>query len=321
MQLGAFLMVKNRHFFNKIGPRAEQNLDESGVLCWSWLVASSIFQRTFWGLWMAALVWEVGYRQLIVHLLVNFLLLEEKWYSGSFGRDPSIDEIEVHFVIAKGLKWINIKACIFIGAPADRPEASSLFLCSYSFSLSSPQLFHFRLVIFTVAAFHSLLSDVTPVVCQTGGRRCLVWPLSPSLPLSPPLPLSLRLYFSLTALFFKWSPPTRCCDTAFLGIGWQCGSRSFLLFFLTFSASPYFLHHNTSIHPSIHPGHCWAALLSARSWRTRPLTHASPCWPAAAVVLLLVLHVYLGGQGQTQLLFLKGGRSESGTPSFLYVVC
>lgn len=143
------------------------------------------------------------------------------------------------------------------------------------------------------------------MVCQTGGRRCLVWPLSLSLSFFQALFFPHWLLYSLNE-----AHPLSTATQLFSA---SDGSVGVTLFFLTFSISPYFLHHNTSVHPSIYPGHCWVAILSARSWRTQPLTYASPCWPSAAVVLILVLHAYLSGQGHAQLAFSKkvGGENET----------
>lgn len=71
-----------------------------------------------------------------------------------------------------------------------RSHTSSLFLCSSSFSplrvsrqpkQKSLSHFHFRLVIFAACFSLLLLCDVTPVVCQTEGRRCFFFPDSSSL--------------------------------------------------------------------------------------------------------------------------------------------
>lgn len=56
--------------------------------------------------------------------------------------------------------------------------------------------------------------------------------------------LSLSLFFQTCIhfhlfIYLKRRPPTQCCDTAFLGIGWQCGSRGISLFFFL-ALSPFF---------------------------------------------------------------------------------
>lgn len=91
--------------------------------------------------------------------------------------------------------------------------------------------------LFLLHAFHSPLCDVTPVVCQTESRRCLMRPLFIFFPDS----FSPAFYFYF---IFKWNPPTQCCDTAFLSLGWQCGSQGISLFssshvFFTHTHSPF----------------------------------------------------------------------------------
>lgn len=88
------------------------------------------------------------------------------------------------------------------------------------------------MVYFCCMLFTSLLCDVTPVVCQTKGRRCFMWSLSLSLFFQTCIHFHLFIYL-------KRRPPTQCCDTAFLGIGWQCGSRGISLFFFL-ALSPFF---------------------------------------------------------------------------------
>lgn len=153
--------------------------------------------------------------------------------------------------------------------------------------------------------FTSPLCDVTPVVCQTEGRRCLMQPFFFSLFFFPD---SSSLAF-IFIFIFKRSTPTRCCDTAFLSFGWQCRSQGmspFLSLSHFFSLSLCNTHTQSLFRPtssiitppSIHPGHCWVVVLSARAWRTQPLIYASPLWHSAAAVLFTVLHVYFGSQGQ-----------------------
>lgn len=63
--------------------------------------------------------------------------------------------------------------------------------------------------------------------------------------------------------------------------------------------------------PSIHPGHCWVVVLSARTWRTQPLTYASPLWPGATIVLFAVLQLYSTSVVRVRcsgLFFMVGGR-------------
>lgn len=153
-----------------------------------------------------------------------------------------------------------------MGTPGGRPGAvpAFLFLCSYSLFLSQSQGSRSKIPItlpfpfgyFCCVLFTSPLCDVTPAVCQTEGRRCLMRPLI----------FFSRLFFTSFYFYFifKRSPPTQCCDTAFLSIAWQCRSQGISLFSFslvfsrspshahTSSVSPCFLHHNTSIHP----GHC-----------------------------------------------------------------
>lgn len=161
--------------------------------------------------------------------------------------------------------------------------------------------------------FTSLLCDVTPVVCQTKGRRCFMWSLSLSLSFFPDL-----YSFSFIYLFKTQTSHSvlRHSFSRHRMAVWESGhitlflSRSLSFFShslslgYTHTHSPCFLHHNTSIHP----GHCWVVVLSARAWRTQPLKYASPLWPGATTVLFAVLQIHLGGQGHRLWAFLEGGR-------------
>ncbi len=85
-------------------------------------------------------------------------------------------------VIVRDLKWIETKASFFIGAPGAIPGAIPAFYFSahpLSFSLSLeaakakiPITLTFPFGYFCCVLFTSPLCDVTPVVCQTEGRRC-----------------------------------------------------------------------------------------------------------------------------------------------------
>lgn len=132
---------------------------------------------------------------------------------------------------------------------------------------SIPITLPFPLGYFLLHAFHSPLCDVTPVVCQTEGRRCLMRPLCF-------LFFSQTLFFFPLAFIFKWSPPTQCCDTAFLSIGWQCGSRGISLFsFFHFFFSRTHILHFSPLPPSSHL-HPSRTLLS-RGAVSQSLTHSA----------------------------------------------
>lgn len=165
---------------------------------------------------------------------------------------------------------------------------------------------------FCCLLFSSALCDVTPVVCQTEGRRCLMRPLSLSFFFFPD---SYSVAFIFILFFSKWSPPTQCCDTAFLSsVG--VGPYHSFLFFSKYPLS-YTHAHSLSLPassiitpPSIQDtAESW--LLSAWAWRTQPLTYASPPWPSATTVLFAVLQIYLSGQGHRLWAFLRGGRRSS----------
>lgn len=150
--------------------------------------------------------------------------------------------------------------------------------------------------LFLLLAFHFCALWCNPVVCQTEARRCLMIPL---------FFFQTLIHWLFIFIFYFLMKPTH---SVLQHIWWQCRSWGISLFLSlsythTFSAPAYFLHHNTSIHP----GHCWVVVLSARAWRTQPLTYASPLWPSAVSVLFAVLRIYFGGQGHSSGLFLRVG--------------
>lgn len=127
---------------------------------------------------------------------------------------------------------------------------SLLILFSFSMSLKatkakSPLTLPFPFGYFCLMLFTSRLCDVTPVVCQTEGRRCLMQPASLFF-------FSSRLFFTGLYFYFicKWSPPTQCCDTAFLSLGWQCRSQGISLFSFSLSLSLCYMHAHSLLLPT-----------------------------------------------------------------------
>lgn len=148
-----------------------------------------------------------------------------------------------------------------------RSHTSFFFLCSSSFFLSESQGSQSKnpyntsisvWLFFAACFFASPLCDVTPVVCQTEGRRCLMRPLffffQTSLAFIFILFLNEAHPLSAATQLFSASDGSVGVGAyhSFLSLIFSPSLSLSLLHAHTFSISPYFLHHNTSIHP----GHC-----------------------------------------------------------------